>query len=436
MHPRNLFTGILAFTLLLAGCQSPLGGATPTPRVTLVPSTDIPATPTALPPPQIPATETQDEPPTPLPPPTLEPVSIQLPNPDDYTWRVVAERLTQPTDITGSGDGTNRLFVLEKPGRIRILLNDQLQPTPFLDITDRVGDDSSEQGLLGLAFHPRFYENGYLYVNYTDRNGDTRLSRFTARGESADPGSEKLILAVKQPYANHNGGAVKFGPDGYLYIALGDGGSQGDPFDSAQSGNSLLGKILRIDVDNGDPYAIPLDNPYAGSGEVYQELWAIGLRNPWRISFDPLTGDLWIGDVGQSAREEINRVPSGTPGGFNFGWNKMEGSLPFEGNNRPEFTAPVAEYTRSFGCSVTGGYVYTGQSMPEWQGIYFYGDYCSGNIWGLPASTDIVPASETQSVATLLFKSGLRISTFGVDDAGELYVADYPAGVIYRLEKK
>lgn len=431
MTTRNLFIGILAFTLLLAGC------ATPTPRVTLVPPTDIPATPTAPPPTPVPSSEAQDEPPTPLPPtPTAESVSIQLPNPDDYTWRVVAEGLTQPTDITGAADGSNRLFVLQKRGRIRIIMNDQLQPTPFLDITDRIGDDSSEQGLLGLAFHPNFTQNGYLYVNYTDRNGDTRISRFTARGESADPGSEKLILAVKQPYANHNGGAVKFGPDGYLYIALGDGGSQGDPFDNAQSGNSLLGKILRIDVDNGDPYAIPPDNPFVNTSGAYPEIWAFGLRNPWRISFDPLTGDIWMGDVGQSAREEINRVPSGAPGGINFGWNKMEGTLPFEGNNRPEFTAPVAEYTRSFGCSVTGGYVYTGQSMPEWQGIYFYGDYCSGNIWGLPASTDMVPAAETQSVATLLFQSGLRISTFGVDDAGELYAADYPTGVIYRLEKK
>lgn len=427
MHPRILFTGILAFALFLAGCSAP------TSRVTLVPPTSIPATPTAPPPTQAPATEAQGEAPT-LPPPTLEPARIQLPNPDDYTWTVVTQGLTQPTDITGAADGLNRLFVLEKRGRIRIILNDQLRPTPFLDITDRVGSNSSEQGLLGLAFHPRFYENGYLYVNYTDRNGDTRISRFTASGDMVDPRSEKRILAVKQPYANHNGGAVKFGPDGCLYIALGDGGSQGDPFDNAQSGNSLLGKILRIDVDNGDPYVIPADNPYAGSGEVYQELWAIGLRNPWRISFDPLTGDLWIGDVGQSAREEINRIPSGAPGGFNFGWNKMEGSLPFEGNNRPEFTAPVAEYTRSFGCSVTGGYVYYGQSMPEWQGIYFYGDYCSGNIWGLPAGTDTIP--DTLTSATLLFKSGLRISTFGVDDAGELYVADYPTGVIYRLEKK
>ncbi len=431
MTPRNFFTGILTFTLFLGGC------AGPSPRVTLVPPTNIPATPTALPPTTLPPTEAQGETPTATPPtPTPEPVSSQLPNPDDYTWVIVIQGLTQPTGITAADDGSNRLFVLEKRGRIRIILNDQLQPTPFLDITDRVGGNSSEQGLLGLAFHPNFAQNGYLYINYTDKNGDTRIARFTANDQSADPRSEKLILAVKQPYANHNGGALQFGPDGYLYIALGDGGSQGDPFDNAQAGNSLLGKILRIDVDGGDPYAIPSDNPFVNISGVYPEIWAFGLRNPWRISFDPHTGDIWIGDVGQSSREEINRAPSGAPGGLNFGWNNMEGTLPFEGNNQPEYTPPLAEYTRSFGCSVTGGYVYSGQAMPEWQGIYFYGDYCSGNIWGLPASIDSVPADETLTVSTLLFKSGLRISTFGVDEAGELYVADYPTGVIYRLEKK
>lgn len=426
MTSRRLFTGILAIALFLGGC------AAPTPRVTLVPPTAIPATPTTIPPT---ATEAQGEPPTRLPPTlTAEPVNIQIPNPDDYAWKVVAEGLTQPTDITGAADGSNRLFVLEKRGLIRIILNDQLQPTPFLDITDRVGSNSSEQGLLGLAFHPRFDENGYLYVNYTDRNGDTRISRFTASGDRVDSRSEKLLLTEKQPYANHNGGALKFGPDGYLYIALGDGGSQGDPFDNAQSGNSLLGKILRIDVDNGEPYAIPADNPFVNINGVSPEIWAFGLRNPWRISFDPFTGDIWIGDVGQNAREEINRAPSGAPGGLNFGWNKMEGSLPFEGNNRPEFTAPLAEYTRSFGCSVTGGYVYAGQALPEWQGIYFYGDYCSGNVWGLPAGVGTAP--DTLTAAALLFETGFNISTFGVDDAGELYLANYSNGDIYRLEKK
>jgi glucose/arabinose dehydrogenase len=326
--------------------------------------------------------------------------------------------------------------VLEQPGRIRIVKDGQLLPVSFLDITGRVGSNGNEQGLLGIAFHPRFFENGYFYVNYTDGNGDTSISRFTASGDSADPASEKRLIHVPQPFANHNGGAMKFGPDGYLYIGLGDGGSQGDPYGNAQSGNTLLGKILRIDVDNGDPYAIPPDNPFAGSGEVYQEIWAYGLRNPWRFSFDQVTGDLWIGDVGQNSWEEIDRVPSGAPGGANFGWNKMEGTHPFEGSNLPDYVAPVAEYSHASGCSVTGGYVYSGSSLPEWQGVYFYGDYCSGIIWGLAgASSDMVPVSAGAPQPVQLFQTNFRITTFGIDAAGELYLADRSGG-IYQLAKR
>jgi glucose/arabinose dehydrogenase len=318
------------------------------------------------------------------------------------------------------------LFIVEQPGRIRILKNGQLLDAPFLDIRDRVGSNGSERGLLGLAFHPKFAENGYFYVNYTDRDGNTHIARFTAKGDSADPASEKRLLFVQQPFPNHNGGALAFGPDGYLYIGLGDGGSQGDPYGNAQSLNSMLGKILRIDVDHGDPYAIPADNPFVNSGGAYKEIWAYGLRNPWRFSFDRLTKDLWIGDVGQDLWEEIDFVSAGTPGGLNFGWNKMEGRHPYKGSNQPEFTAPVAEYPHGAECSVTGGYVYRGAALPEWQGVYFYGDYCSGKIWGLPR-----PAL---GQSQLLFQTGFRISTFGVDEAGELYVADYN-GTIYRLEK-
>ncbi len=250
--------------------------------------------------------------------------------------------------------GLNRLFVLEQPGRIRVILNDALQPQPFLDLTDRAGSQASEQGLLGLAFHPNFAQNGFFFVYYTDRQGDVWISRFQTSGESGDPRSEKRLLQVKQPYANHNGGALRFGPDGFLYIGLGDGGSQGDPFDNAQSGVSLLGKILRLDVDGGDPYALPADNPFLNASGFAPEIWALGLRNPWKIAFDP-RGQLWIADVGQNEREEINRVPGGAPGGFNFGWNEMEGTRPYEGRNRPEFTPPIAEYTHALGCSVTGG---------------------------------------------------------------------------------
>jgi glucose/arabinose dehydrogenase len=356
-------------------------------------------------------------------------VPTQIPDPAAYTLTRVDGSLANPTDIKNAGDGSGRLFILEQPGRIRIVKDGQLLGTAFLDITDRVRSDGSEQGLLGLAFHPKFSQNGFFYVNYTDKNGDTHISRFTASGasgDSADPASEKQVLFVNQPFQNHNGGALAFGPDGFLYIGLGDGGSQGDPYGNGQSTSTLLGKILRIDVDNGDPYAIPADNPFANNNNGSKEIWAYGLRNPWRFSFDRSTNDLWIGDVGQAQWEEIDFVPAGTPGGLNFGWNKMEGMHPYKDNNRPILTMPIIEYPHGVGCSVTGGYVYRGSALPEWQGVYFYGDYCSGKIWGLING----PLKRPK----LLFDSDLRVSTFGEDEAGELYVADYN-GAIYRLEK-
>jgi glucose/arabinose dehydrogenase len=340
--------------------------------------------------------------------------------------------ITDPTDIKNAGDGSGRLFILEQPGQILILKNGALLADPFLDIRDRVGNNGSERGLLGLAFHPKFSQNGYFFVNYTDKNGNTHVARFTASADSANPDSEKQLLFVQQPFPNHNGGALAFGPDGYLYIGLGDGGSAGDPYGNAQSGNTLLGKILRIDVDGADPYAIPASNPYAASGEGRKEIWAKGLRNPWRFSFDRLTGDRWIGDVGQNLWEEIDFVPAGklagAPAGLNFGWNKMEASHPYNGSDQPEFTPPVAEYPHGAECSVSGGAVYRGAALPAWQGVYFYGDYCSGAVWGLAS-----PPQGNQPI--LLFQTGFKISTFGVDEAGELYVADYN-GAIYRLERR
>jgi len=354
------------------------------------------------------------------------PVVYEMPNPAEVQWVQVASGVNAPIDIKSTGDGSGRLFIVEQPGRIRILKDSQFLETLFLDITAQVGNNGSEQGLLGLAFHPKFAENGYFFVNYTDKGGNTHIARFTASQDSASSDSEKQILFVQQPFPNHNGGVLAFGPDGYLYIGLGDGGSAGDPNGNAQSGNSLLGKILRIDVDHGEPYAIPADNPFATSGEVYKEIWATGLRNPWRFSFDSLTGDLWIGDVGQNLWEEIDFVPAGTPGGLNFGWNKMEASHVYAGSNQPQFIAPVAEYPHGAECSATGGVVYRGAALPAWQGVYFYGDYCSGAIWGL-----LSPPAGNYPV---LFQTGFKISTFGTDDAGELYVADYN-GAIYRLEK-
>ena len=240
------------------------------------------------------------------PPPSPTPV-LALPDASTAAWVPVVAGLDRPVDLKHAGDG--RLFVVEKQGVIRIVRDDVLLPEPFVDLRDRVGSGASEQGLLGLAFHPRFAENGRLFVNYTDTAGDTVVARYLASGDRADPASEVILLRIAQPFANHNGGSLAFGPDGYLYIGTGDGGSGGDPHGNGQSLNTLLGKILRLDVDGGEPYAIPADNPFAGSGEVYPEIWASGLRNPWRIAFDRPTGDLYIGDVGQNRWEEIDVRP-------------------------------------------------------------------------------------------------------------------------------
>jgi glucose/arabinose dehydrogenase len=321
-------------------------------------------------------------------------------------------------------DGSGRLFVIEKSGRIRIIQDGQLLPQPFLDITDRVGSGGNEQGLLGLAFHPQYSQNGRFFVNYTDKNGDTVIARFQVSGDpnAADPGSEVKLLGVDQPYANHNGGVLAFGPDGYLYAGLGDGGSQGDPKGNAQNTSNLLGKILRVDVNSGDTYSVPADNPFGN------EVWAYGLRNPWRFSFDKATGDFYIGDVGQNTWEEINYLPAGSPGGTNFGWDQREGAHDFEGSASPDFTEPVTEYSHpEGGCSVTGGYVYRG-SMPEWNGIYLYGDYCTGMIWGLLQADG---GWQKQK----LFDVDYTITSFGQDQSGEIYLVS-DGGGIYKLVKK
>lgn len=356
-----------------------------------------------------------------------------LPDGSAYRWTEIVGGLDKPVGLVSPMDGSERLFILEQEGVIRVVQRGVLLRQPFLDIRDRVGSRAPEQGLLGLAFHPRFEENGHFYVNYTDANGDTVIARFTvSRGDPnlADVSSEKVLLFVPQPYPNHNGGAVVFGPDGYLYLGLGDGGSGGDPQGNGQSTQTLLGKILRIDVDRGDPYAIPSDNPFAQGGGL-AEIWAYGLRNPWRITFDRVTGDLYIGDVGQNKWEEIDFLPFGSAGGVNFGWDYREGKHRFEGIAPPgiDLVDPVAEYDHSQGCSVTGGVVYRGQALPEWQGVYLYGDYCSGNIWGLLRNSD----GTWQNAR--LFETGLRISSFGEDQAGEAYVLDHASGTVYRLEQ-
>jgi glucose/arabinose dehydrogenase len=327
------------------------------------------------------------------------------------------------------------MFVVEQAGRIRIAENGRLLQAPFLDISDRVDSNGNEQGLLGLAFHPRYAENGLFYVNYTDTSKHDVIARFHVSGdpERADAASEAILISVDDPYPNHNGGVLVFGPDGYLYAGLGDGGGAGDPLGSGQNTDSLLGKILRLDVDHGSPYAIPADNPFTHGGGL-PEVWAYGLRNPWRISFDRGTGDLYIADVGQDLWEEVDFLKAGSPGGPDFGWNYREGLHRFSGNPPPSLhlTDPVVEYSHlEGGCSITGGFVYRGQ-MPEWDGIYLYGDFCSGKIWGLIHSTDASGGTRWQSEP--LFSSGFNITTFGQDPAGGIYVADRGGG-IYQLQR-
>ena len=341
--------------------------------------------------------------------------------------------LDQPVFLTDSGDGSGDIFIVEKAGKILLVKGGKVQTQPFLDITSRVGSSSTEQGLLSVAFHPKYASNGYLFVDYTDTNGDTVVARFTASSDrnSADPNSFKKILGISQPYANHNGGQLAFGPDGMLWIGAGDGGSEGDPNGNGQKTTTLLGKILRIDVDHGDPYSIPPSNPFANGKKGKPEIWAYGLRNPWRFSFDRSTHDLYIGDVGQSQWEEIDFVSSDLKPGLNFGWKTMEGShcyQPSKNCNTSGLTMPVAEYSHAPGnCAVTGGYVYRGSQYPSIDGAYFFTDYCSGTIWALTRDAS-GKWSQTQVAQG---KAGY--SSFGQDGNGELYICDIDNGTIYHL---
>lgn len=356
-----------------------------------------------------------------------------FPDPADYIWQPVVDGLSKPLGLAHARDGSGRLFVVEQAGRIWIIQDGQLNPRPFLDIRWQVGSSGFEQGLLGLAFHPLYAENGYFYVNYTKRNDDSVVARFQVSQKDAfqaDAKSETQLLVLKQPFQNHNGGEVAFGPDGYLYLGFGDGGSGGDPRNFAQSLDTFLGKILRLDVDSAQPYAIPTDNPFATGGGL-PEIWAYGLRNPWRFTFDRVTGDLYIADVGQNQWEEVDFIPAGAPGGLNFGWKFYEGSYPFESVAPLEtsFVFPVVEYSHAEGCSVTGGVVYRGHRLPAWQGIYLYGDYCSGRVWGLLRDT------QNNWMSQVLFEGMGRITAFGEDEAGEVYLIDQ-AGIVYVLGKR
>ena len=341
--------------------------------------------------------------------------------------KLIAAGLDQPLAITNAGD--ERLFVTFQPGQIVIVG----RSTPFLDIHTLVSC-CNERGLLSVAFHPHYLQNRFFYVDYTNVNGNTVIARYTTLvtdPNRADSSSAIILMTIPQPYANHNGGQLQFGPDGYLYIGMGDGGSGGDPENRAQNLNSLLGKILRIDVDSASPYAVPATNPFLNNSAARGEIWAYGVRNPWRFSFDRHTGDLWIADVGQDKYEEVDWQPAASSGGENYGWRYMEGLHCYNpGSNCPTagLTMPVIEYTHDNGnCSITGGYRYRGEKYARMSGMYIYGDYCTGIIWGA------TPQRDGSVTTQLLLDTTMQISSFGEDVNGELYVADIKGGAVYQL---
>jgi glucose/arabinose dehydrogenase len=417
MHARRRLARrslALALTAIVAGCAGPIGSPqafSPRPgSLTPVPIATSSPSPSGAP--------------------SLAPVKgIRL-------ERVVAG-LSSPIGITSAGDGRGRLFVNEQGGRIRVVEADgTVREQPFIDLSDRL-EAGGERGLLGLALHPDFAANGRLFVHYS-RAGDgaTVISELTAAAdhETASAASERVIFTLRQPFPNHNGGEVAFGPDGYLYIGLGDGGSEGDPSGNGQNRQVLLGKILRLDVDapaaTGKQYAIPSTNPYATGGIApgagLPEIWAYGLRNPWRFSFDRGTGDLYIGDVGQNAWEEIDRQPAGSAGGENYGWKIFEATHCSSDCGSINAVPPVAEYGHDAGCSVTGGYVYRGTRQPGLVGTYLFADFCSGTIWTLPGAADGV-------TPRVLAETGLQIASFGEGDDGEIYLVDRSGGAVYRV---
>jgi glucose/arabinose dehydrogenase len=423
----RLVVSCIALLVAALGCQAPSSAAFPTlpPAIATQSPANTGATPAIVSP--LPSDQPAAEVPT-LPPASSTGISL-----DAISIGVerVVSGLIEPVDLVNAGDGSGRLFVVEKPGRIKIIKDNAVLPGTFLDLTDRVKSDGYEQGRLGMAFHPDYRSNGVFFVNYTDLNGDTVVSRFNVSGnpDVAEVGTETLVMGIDDPARNHNGGDLVFGPDRMLYIGMGDGGGAGDTYGNGQRRDTLLGKMLRINVDSL-PYTIPADNPFLSDPSYYPEIWATGLRNPWRYSFDRLTGDMYIADVGQDKYEELNFQPAGSPGGQNYGWPIMEGFHCFpDANqcNQSGLMPPVAEYTHDFGISVTGGYVYRGSLYPSLQGIYFYGDFGTSRIWGLARD-----ANGTWQTRELL-RPGISLSSFGEDEAGELYLLHMGGGEVYRL---
>ena len=414
--------------LLVSACtQSKASTVSPTEaRPTIQPPT-VAATEAVSTPAQSPATST---------PAPTEPATTDSRSPFSLDVEPIASGFERPVYLTHAGD--DRLFVVEQEGRMWVIDAERgvVLETPFLDIVPLVHSRAYERGLLSVAFHPDYASNGMFFVNYTrNPDGATVIARYLVSGDPnlADPGSGTVLLTIDQPEANHNGGQLQFGPDGYLYVGMGDGGGAGDRHGTIGNGqdlDALLGKMLRIDVDGGETYAIPPSNPYVGRTDARPEIWAFGIRNPWRFSFDRATGDLYTADVGQGQYEEVNFQPASSSGGENYGWRIMEGSHcydPREGCDQTGLTPPIAEYGREGGCSVTGGYVYRGSLYPWLDGVYFFADYCSGNVWSLERD------ASGQWNMTGQTRVNFNVSSFGEDEAGEVYLVGHDDGTIYRL---
>lgn len=338
--------------------------------------------------------------------------------------------------ITHAGDESNRLFAVEQSGKILIIENGVALDQAFLDVSALITQSAlspryTEQGLLGLAFHPDYATNGLFFINYTDLSGGTVVARYNvslSNPNIADASSAQIIFQISQPFGNHNGGHMAFGPDGYLYISLGDGGSANDPLGAGQNKALLLGSILRLDVNGDLPYAIPEDNPFVGDDNGADEIWAYGLRNVWRFSFDRATGDMYIADVGQNEWEEVNFQPADSVGGENYGWNVWEATHAFARGTAENHVLPFAEFNHALGCSVTGGYVYRGEAIPDLEAVYLFSDYCSGRVWASYRDSNM------QWNTTEFLQTGFQVSSFGEDENGEVYIIDYGSGTIYRID--
>lgn len=435
MKSATRLVTLLLLLLLLGGCQSATPVATVAPTSTLAPE------PTIVPPSPAPTdvvVATATAPATPMPEPTSAATATAAPTPmtplfpPEIALQHVATLPGEITSLSYAPGDTEHLFVTGKQGVIWVLEQGDVRRTPFLDISQIVDAGASERGLLSMAFDPGFQENGRFYLNYTSKegDGDTVIARYeSGQGLQADVDSGVELLRIDQPAANHNGGQLQFAPDGYLYIGMGDGGAAGDPWDNAENLSTLLGKMLRIRVSDVAGYAIPDDNPFVdGPDGARPEIWAYGLRNPWRFSFDRMTGDCYIADVGQNKWEEVDFEPAGSAGGLHYGWNTMEGSHcydPPKNCDRSGKQLPIWEYAHPQGCSITGGYVYRGQRFPSLFGRYFFADFCNGAIYALHRH-------ETGWEAQPVLETGMTIASFGEDATGELYVLDL-GGDVYRL---